>query len=186
MRTPADRPTLSRREALSILATSATGLLGACAPVARLAVPGPRVAETDRVLQAFVGTVVPGSGDSPHLIRAFADPFYSFSEWRSWFAADLCRRASRSGQSRFDLLTVRDRTRIVSAGLAGDPVTWRVYTGAVFLAQVSAYVSLYDERGASPLLGYDGAHRFSGLAALTYEKPETFLATTLTANGNWS
>lgn len=177
---------LSRREALSVLAASASGLLGACAPVARFAVPAARVESAERVLQAFIATVVPGSGDSPALIRPFADPFYSFSPWRSWFAGDLCRRASRCGQPTFDLLPLRDRTGIVADGLAGDPVTRRVYTGAVFLAQVSAYVSLYDERGAADLIGYDGAHRFRGLAAVTYEKPERFLASALTLDGNWS
>jgi hypothetical protein len=181
-----DRQLLSRRDALSLLAASATGLLGACAPVARFAVPAPRVPAADRVLQAFVATVVPGSGDDPGLIRAFADPFYSFAEWRSWFAADLCRRASRFGHPTFDLLPPRDRTRVVADGLAGDPVTRRVYTGAVFLAQVTVYVALHDAGGASRLIGYDGTHRFRGLAAVTYEGPERFLAPTLTDNGNWS
>ena len=186
MRSSSNRQLLSRREALSWLAASASGLLGACAPVARIAVPSPRVESAGRVLHAFVATVVPGSGDSPALIRPFADPFYSFSEWRSWFAADLCRRAARRGQSRFDLLPSHDQTRIVADGLGGDPVTRRVYTGAVFLAQVSAYVSLYDERGGASLIGYEGAHRFRGLAAITYEKPERFLATPITADGNWN
>lgn len=184
MRSP-ERPLLSRREALSCLAASASGLLGACAPLARFAVPSARVESADRVLHAFVATVVPGSGDSPALIRPFADPFYSFSEWRSWFAADLCRRASRLGERRFDLLPTRDRTTVVADGLAGDPVTRRVYTGAVFLAQVSAYVSLYDERGAADLIGYEGPHRFRGLAAVTYERPERFLAASATRDGNW-
>jgi hypothetical protein len=140
----------------------------------------------DRVLHAFVATVVPGSGDSPDLIRPFLDPFYSFAEWRSWFAADLCRRASRCGQPTYDLLTPAVRTEVVSAGLVSDPVTRRVYGGAVFLAQVSAYVPLYEERGASPLLGFEGGHRFRGLAAVTYANPEAFLAASCTRDGNWT
>jgi len=161
-------------------------LLGGCAPVARFAIPGARVESADRVLLAFVATVVPGAGDSPDLIRPFADSFYSFHEWRDWFAGDLCRRASRFGRPTFDLLGPADRARIVSAALGSDPLTRRVYTGAVFLAQVSAYVSLYDPRGASPLMGFDGAHRFRGLAAVTYPEPGQFLAPALTCNGNWS
>jgi hypothetical protein len=147
--------------------------------------PRATVDSADRVLQAFVATVIPGSGDSPELIRPFADPFYSFSEWRSWFAGDLCHRAVRRGGKTFDLLPSGDRTLIVSEGLVGGPVTRRVYTGAVFLAQVSAYVTLYDERGATNLMGYEGAHRFRGFAAVTYEKPERFLAASVTPDGNW-
>jgi len=175
----------TRRQVLAVLAGAGTLALGGCAPLARLAVPRPQVPEADRVLQAFVATVVPGSGDSPDLIRPFADPFYSFFEWRSWFASDLCQRASRCGQPSFHLLRLADRTAIVSAGLGGGPVTRRVYTGAVFLAQISAYIPLYEERGASPLLKYDGPHRFRGLAAVTYANPERFLAAALTCDGNW-
>jgi hypothetical protein len=175
---------ISRRQALGVIAAAASGLLGACAPVARFTVPAPRIPETDRVLQAFVATVVPGSGDSPNLVRAFSDPFYAFSPWRSWFASDLCRRAARAGAPRFDRLGERERIRIVSSGLTGDPVTRRVYTGAVFLAQVSVYVGLYEESGASPLLGFQGKHQFRGLAEVTYECPERFLACALTRDGN--
>ena len=186
MRSTSDRQLMSRREALSLLAATASGLAGACAPVARFQVPTVRIESADRVLQAFVATVVPGSGDSPALIRPFADPFYSFAEWRSWFAADLCRRASRLGHTTFDRLASRDRTRIVADGLAGDPVTRRVYNGAVFLAQVSAYVLVDAERDAASLIGYEGAHRFRGLAAVTYDQPERFLAVSVTRDGNWA
>ena len=177
---------ISRRQALGVLTSASALALGACSPLVRFSIPRPRVLEIDRVLHAFVATVVPGSGDSPELIRPFGDPFYSFAEWRSWFASDLCRRASRCGQPTFDLLTPRDRTAIVSAGLTSDAVTQRVYTGALFLAQVSAYVPLYEERGPSRLLGFDGAHRFRGLAAVTYPNPEAFLAASCTLDGNWN
>lgn len=186
MTTGRTEQSLTRRQVLAVLAGAGTIALGGCAPLARFAVPRPRISELDRVLQSFVATVVPGSGDSPDLIRAFADPFYSFAEWRPWLGADLCRRASRCGQPSFDLLPPSQRTGIIAAGLTGDPVTQRVYTGAVFLAQISAYIPLYDERGPSPLLKYDGPHRFRGLAAVTYPNPERFLAASLTCDGNWA
>jgi len=180
------RNSISRREALGLLAASSAGLLGGCAPVARFVISRPRIAAADQVLQAFVATVVPGSGVSPNLIRAFADPFYSFADWRSWFTGDLCRRSTRCGQPTFDLLSARDRTRIVADGLVGDPISRRVYTGAVFLAQISAYVPLYEARGDSPLLDFEGTHRFRGIAAITYPEPERFLAASLTCDGNWA
>lgn len=177
---------LTRREALGVLAATGAGLLGACAPVARFVIPRPGVEAPDQVLHAFVATVAPGVGDSPELIRPFSDPFYGFAEWREWFTGDLCLRAGRCGAPRFDLLEPSARTRIVADGLAAGPVARRVYTGAVFLAQLSAYVPLYGERGASSLLDFECPHRFRGLSAVTYPDPERFLASPLTRDGNWA
>jgi hypothetical protein len=133
------------------------------------------------VLQAFVATVVPGSGTSPNLIRAFADPFYSFAEWRSRFTGDLAAER-RGAAATFDLLrpttAPHRRRRVCRSTPPGPP--------AVFLAQISAYVPLYEAQGDSPLLGFEGRHRFRGIAAITYPEPERFLAAALTCDGNWA
>jgi len=176
----------SRRQVLGALAAAGAGMLGACAPVAHFAVPGARLAAVDAVLHAFVETVVPGAGSSPSLIRPFADPFYSFAEWRDWFTGDLCRRSTRLARTTFDNLSLEDRTRIVSAGLGSDLFSRRIYAGAVFLAQISAYVPLYEAQGHSPLLRFEGVHRFRGLAAVTYEDPQHYLGAALTCDGNWT
>jgi len=176
----------SRRQVLCALAAAGASMLGACAPVARFAIPAARLATGDAVLHAFVETVVPGAGSSPGLIRAFADPFYTFAEWRDWFTGDLCRRATRRAQTTFDRLSCEDRTRVVADGLTSDPFSRRIYAGAVFLAQISAYVPLYEAQGSSPLLRFEGAHRFEGLASVTYEDPQRYLAAALTCDGNWT
>ena len=182
---------LSRRAALArlgaVVATAAAG----CTPVRYALRLYPSSFDDDRdvrdrTLRAFVRAVVPSSdpGD-PDLTRAFDDRLFPFARYRGFFAADLCRRADRLfRRSRFDRLDRHEQARVIADGLGADSVTRRLYTGAVFLAQVSVLGGIYAEDAAVAPLGFDGAYRFRGLDAITYPDPGRYLAPALTTDGN--
>ncbi len=182
----------SRRELLrsgsALLALAVTG----CAP-ARIvlgAYPAPfkRDAElTDRVLRAFVDTVVPGLPRSePHPVRVFSDDFFPFARFRGYFASDLCRRAGDlSGVDAFDRLTPAQRTRVVRAGSESGGVTGQLYTGAIVLVQAATYGGIYDAAGDVPFIDFQGfRYGASDPGACSYPDPRSFLAPTLARDGN--
>ena len=186
---PREHPT--RREALGQLGILVAGLAVGCTPL-RIVLrdyPGDFTTDAalaDRVLRAFVLTVVPGMpADDPNLARAYSDPYYPFAPYRAFFASDLCRRAEqRFHRADFDGLTAEQRTAVIQDGLAADATTRKLYTGAVFLAQVSCYGGIYDDAAGCSLIGFEGRYRFRGLDALTYPNPERFLAHALSGDGN--
>ncbi len=140
----------------------------------------------DAVLRAFVLTVIPGvAADDPNLVRAYYDTTYPLAKYRSFLAADLCRRSARRfGTKRFDGLAVEQRTTVVEEALAGDGTSEKLYGGAIFLAQVAIYAGIYDDERGAPLIGFEGRYRFRGVAATTYPVPERFLAREITLDGN--
>ena len=81
---------LSRREALKQFALIAGGLTAGCTPV-RMALGTysheleKDSAAMDRVLRAFVTTVIPEAPfDEPNLVRAVGDPYYHFAPYRTY------------------------------------------------------------------------------------------------------
>jgi len=73
----------------------------------------------------------------------------------------------------------------VADGLSADRLTQKLYTGAVFLTQVALLAGIYDDQAGAPLMNFDGAYQFRGLAAVSYPNPERFLPSALTATGNY-
>lgn len=184
--------TLSRREALRQLGVVAAGLAAACTPLRVVLHDYPRDFETDaalldRVLRAFVTTVIPEADPrAPDLVRAFGDPALPFAAYRAFFASDLSRRAAdRFGDPAFERLSLERRTAVVTDGLNADATTKKLYAGAIFLTQASYYAGIYDDAGGCPLIGFEGAYRFRGLDAFTYPDPERFAAATATRDGNY-
>lgn len=189
-----ERGTLSRRSLVrGIIGLAAASLGGsACTPVRFLLRPtAPDLrADPDRadaVLRAFVETVVPGcESERPEAIRALADPQFPFAPYRGFFASDLCSRAvSVCGDRRFNLLPAEERTRVVARGLEAGGLTTRLYTAAVFLTQIAVLAGIYDDLRGAPLLKFEGAYRFRGLAAISYPEPGRFLPDPVTAAGNY-
>lgn len=183
---------LSRRDALRQLSVVVAGLAAACTPLRVVLHDYPRDFETDpalldRVLRAFVTTVIPEADPgAPDLVRAFNDPALPFAAYRAFFASDLSRRAAeRFGEPAFERLSLERRTAVVTDGLNADATTKRLYTGAVFLTQASYYAGMYDDAAGCPLIGFEGAYRFRGLDAFTHPDPERFLAATATRDGNF-
>lgn len=186
---PPPTAAVSRREALKRLSCLVAGLAVGCTPVRIVfkAIPeayeDPALAE--RMLVAFVTTVVPGvSADDPNLTRVFGDPFYPFAGYRTFFVSDLCRRATDRFGAAFDRLTPEQRAAVIQQGLRADPTTRKLYTGAVFLAQIAVFGGIYDAERGSPLIDFEGRYRFRGRRFYTYTDPERFLARALTPTGN--
>jgi hypothetical protein len=182
---------LTRRQAVGRIGAALGGLVAAaCTPlrIALQAYPEEFAADdalVERTLRAFVLTVVPGAPDDDNVTRVFAAPFHPFGPHRGYFASDLCRRAAeRTGRARFDRLPPAERIAVVQAGLDADPLTRRLYGGAILLAQIAVYGGIHDDKRGSPLIAFEGSRPFRGFDELTYPDPHRFLAPALTADGN--
>jgi hypothetical protein len=187
-----ENATMTRREMLQRLGLMAVGAAAGCTPV-RIALhkyPGEfdRDADlTERTLASFVDAAVPGAtGDVRARARVYADEYYPFAPYRGFFAADLCRRSmARYGEPRFDALSLEKRSRVIRDGLEADGVTQRLYSGAIFLAQISQYAGIYDDEGGSPLLGFGGSNTGFSDGEISYANPTRYLPAGLTADGNY-
>ena len=193
--TPDDRNTgvrvVSRRSALARLTVLACGTaLGACTPLRLLAGWYPQEFDRDpelrdRVLRAFVDTVIPGVPlDAPDLARAFDDPALPFADHAAFFAADLCRRAEAGWGCRFHELGQARRVAVVQQGLRSDRTSRRLYEGAIFLAQVSVFAGIYDDTRGCPLIEFEGRYRIRPLRELSFPDPNDFLPRSTTASGH--
>jgi hypothetical protein len=140
---------------------------------------------TDRVLGAFVRTVIPGAeGSDEALARAFHDSSYPFAPHAAFFASDLCRRAKETAPGRsFDQLEAPARARVVRDGLHADATARRLYRGAIFLAQVATYAAIYDDGGCS-LIEFPGENGGYLREEFSYADSGWFLPPGLTADGN--
>lgn len=181
---------MTRREALQRCgAALAAVAVSGCAPtfLARALYPEADALDSatiDRALVAFISTVIPGAENPVAIVRLFADPALRIAPYRAVLVADLTRRARALHARDFEHLTEAQRTQVVRDGLEGGAVAGKLYTGAVFLAQVVFFSGLWHPRGECPLIGFEGAYRYQGPEALTYPDPENFLAAAITADGN--
>lgn len=182
---------ISRRDVLRTLGLITAGVaVSACTPLRILTQAYPEGFKqggdkVERVLRAFVLTVIPGApADSPDLVRAYFDRAYPFARYSGFFAADLCDRASvLSGDDRFWALDLRQRTAVVRDGLSADGTTRKLYGGAAFLAQVSFYGGIYDDDTGCPLIDFPGRYRGD---AVSYDDAQRFLPAALTHAGNYA
>jgi len=181
---------ITRRAALRSLGLLALGATVGCTPLRVVLNSHPRALNDDstledRVLRAFLATVIPGSDvDAPDAIRVFHDRAYPFARYAKFFAGDLCRRASHRSGCTFDQLSPADRSAVVQEGLAADGTTRKLYGGAIYPIQIATYAGIYDDRGGCSLIGFDGGYHFRPRTENTYPDPDSFLATALTASGN--
>ncbi len=182
---------MSRREALGRLAVVTAGLGWACTPL-RIAFRlypeefDQQPERVERVLRAFVVSVVPGMPeDDDDLVRIYFDRYYPFAKYRNFFVSDLCQRGlEQYGSVAFERLTVAQRTEIIRAGLAHGGVTRRLYTGAVFMAQISCYAGIYDDDRGCPLIDFEGNYRDRLPSGVSFDAPGRYLARAITSDGN--
>lgn len=140
----------------------------------------------DRVLRGFVTAVIPGMpADDPNLVRFFYDEYYPLAKYRGYIASDLCQASLKCfGTHAFDRLSLEQRSEIIEQRLAAGGLTKRLYSGAVYLTQISCYAGIYDaERGCS-LIDFPGRHRVVALSESTYPNPERFLGREISVDGN--
>lgn len=187
---------VSRREVVRRLAVVGTGLsvglAAGCTPIKIGLGIHARSFDTnleigDRVLRAFVSTVIPGADEkAPDLIRVFEDDYYPLARFRGALIADLCERADRLFDMKlFSWLDAEQRTEVVQNALSSQSVTRQLYEGAIFLAQISFYAGIYDAAGGCELIEFPGAG-YIDFADQTYPSPERYLATSLTVEGNYA
>jgi hypothetical protein len=182
---------LSRRTVLRCLGAITAGIAtNACTPLRILTRAYPEefnhdVDKVGRVLRAFVSAVIPGAPeDSADLVRAYSDRAYPFAPYTAFLASDLCRRArGRCGEDGFWALDARQRTELIGEALAADGATRRLYTAAIFLAQVSFYGGIYDDERGCPLIDFAGRYRGD---EVSYDGAERFLPASCTPSGNYS
>lgn len=182
---------MTRRQALAAFGVLGVGALVGCTPLK----VGLRIYPeefnsqpdlADSVLRSFVETVIPGASSRDEtLVQVYYDEYYPFANYRNYFCADLCKRAQKKyGENRFDRLSPEQRTHVVQDGLNADRITARLYNGAIFLAQISFYAGIYDDKAGCRLIGYEGRNWGVPLEDQTYPNPEQYLASPMTANGN--
>jgi hypothetical protein len=179
---------VNRRDALKSMSVLALGALVGCTPL-RLALRTDHISDVDdadEILRAFVTTVVPLADPAePELTRAFYDPEFGFPRCSGFFVKDLRDRAKdRFGGIPFTALSADQRAEIVRDGLDAGGLRSRVYTGAVFLSQVSFYAGIYDDRRGCPAIDFDGRNRGFDDDDLTYPEPDRFFGAQLSADGN--
>lgn len=183
---------MTRRAAIARMGAAAVGLAAAtgCAPsfVVRSLYPEAGKlddASIDRALKAFVSTVLPGFEHPERIVALFADATLRFDPFRRAFAADLSRRAQSLGRApTFDRLTPADRLRVVREGLGSRGPGARLYHGGVLLVQVAWVAGLWNDAGACPAIGFEGAHEFRGYAEQCYANHDWFLPAATSADGN--
>ena len=141
----------------------------------------------NNILKAFVTTVIPGADpNNPHMCRIFCDEYYDFHKYTGYFISDLCNKSnSLFATKNFYELTSEQRTKVIQAGLNDDSTTERIYTAAIFIAQVSVYCSIYDDEKGCSLIDYHGSYGFME-ADMFFENPQTYLAKEQTPTGNYS
>jgi hypothetical protein len=183
-----NREGISRREALTRVALGGAALLTGCAPARLLLKTFPDLDagnSAEPVLRAFVDTVIPGAAADPRPWQGiYRDPFYQFDGLAGWFVDDLNRRARKHRRTGFERLDPDDRTRVIQAALAGDFITRKIYTGAVFLAQITICGAIDDRDPAAPAIGFEGRYQFQGYEAISHPAAERFLPATATRDGN--
>jgi len=142
----------------------------------------------DRILAAFVDAVVPGvRSQRRDPTRHLFDPRFPLHSHTGYFAADLCSRAQdRTGNPAFERLTRQLRTRVIADGLAADPTTSRLYSGAIYLTQIASYAGIYDDRDGCATIKWAGRSRPAPANDQTYPRPHDFLAHEVGVRGNFA
>jgi hypothetical protein len=140
-----------------------------------------------KILRAFVTAVIPGTDpNNPDICKIFCDDYYSFHKYCGFFVSDLCSKSQNLfGSECFYDLSIEQRTEVIQSGLEDDSITERIYTAAIFIAQVSVYCSIYDDEKGCNLIDFKGNYGFID-AEIYYRNPQVYLAEEITSTGNYS
>jgi hypothetical protein len=177
---------LTRRKAITSILFLMAGATVGCAPV-RMAFdlkkgndPGD-LNVVSKTLGAFVDTVIPGIEDmNLRMVEIFHDRFYRIHKYTYALARDLNKRSQKSFSSAFYLLSLRERTSVIEDGLAANAIATRLYTSAVFFAQIAIYSGLTNSDHGCKLIEFKGTYD----NVPTYSNFNEFLGTPVTIAGN--
>lgn len=184
---------ISRIEFLKQMALVSGAVLVGCSPVKVLLKAYPGKFDTDsalvdRILRAFVVTVIPGAPvDQDDLVRIYTDEFYPFRNYCGFFAADLVQRSDDLfGTEKFEELTLEQRTAVIQNGLTADSTVHQLYTAAIFMAQVSFYGSIYNDDRGCALIDFQGTNTGFTPDEMCYNNVSPNLAREITVTGNYA
>ncbi len=140
----------------------------------------------DRILRAFVVTVIPGADEvDPHLVRMYSDTYYPFYPYTGYLVYDLARRSRVLwGTEAFNSLDPERRTAVVENALSGDETTARLYRGAMLMAQVSYFAGVYDPDHGCALIDFPGKNNGFPREAITYPDAWRYLGEETSTDGN--
>jgi hypothetical protein len=140
----------------------------------------------DRMLRAFVSTVIPGADEHhPDLVRMYSDTYYPFYPYTGYLVYDLARRSrALFGIEALYRLDGTQRTAVVEAALSADDTTARLYRGAMLMAQVSFFAGVYDPDHGCSLIDFPGKNEGFSTRSLTYPEACRYLGTEVTNDGN--
>lgn len=177
---------VSRRTLVKGLAFLAAGTVIGCTPINILfSNKEDKMGQTGKILRAFMQTIVPGAPtEHQNITHVFYDDFYRFSKYRKVFTEDLCRRSKKIfGIHRFEMLSFQKRTEVVKNGLEKPGVIGRLYSGAIYITQITVYTACYDKKGICDLIDFKANYDFE---VPVYPDTEKYLGCALTSDGNYS
>lgn len=183
---------VSRLEFLKKLTLLTGAIITGCTPVRVLLKSYPDKYDYNKkmckqILDSFVLTVIPGANlKNKNLCRIFHDDYYNFSSYRGFFISDLCSKSKKIFQNEnFSQLSLKQRTKVIQYGLEDDSTTAKLYTGAIFMAQVSYYCCIYDDEKGCELIDFQGNYGFMN-TDMYYKDCAELLADEITLSGNYS
>ncbi|GMR25392.1 MAG: hypothetical protein BMS9Abin39_0687 [Ignavibacteria bacterium] len=183
---------ISRLDFIKKLTLLTGVIITGCTPVRILLKSYPDKYDYDKemgrqIMDAFVLTVIPGANpDDPDLSRIFNDEYYKFSKYLGFFISDLCSKSKQLFNiENFSNLTPLQRTKVIQSGLKDDSTTAKLYTGAIYMTQVSYYSCIYNDEKALELIDYNGSYGFMD-ADMFYNNSDKLLADEITFSGNYS
>lgn len=138
------------------------------------------------ILIYFVDAVIPGVDlKDSNLVKIFYDLFFPFAPYRTGFAADLAQYSKHlfANDLYYELPRI-SRQALVQDGLESRTPRGLLYSGAIFLTQISVYSGIYDDQKGCPLIEYPGKFQFVEWTELTHPDPEYFRGIEKTVDGN--
>jgi hypothetical protein len=140
----------------------------------------------DRVLRAFVTTIIPGADiGEPDLVRMYHDTDYPFYPYTGFLVCDLVKRTRRLyGGELFERISAEKQTTVVQDALNSDDTTSRLYRGAILMAQVSYSAGIYHPERGCELIEFPGRNRGFTLDESSYQWGESALGYETTFDGN--
>ncbi|HUI65339.1 MAG TPA: hypothetical protein VL126_10890 [Bacteroidota bacterium] len=140
----------------------------------------------DRVLRAFVLTVIPGADkEDPDLVRMYFDRDYPFYPYTAFLVFDLVRRSARMcAGSSFADLGGEERTLVLEKALCASDTVARLYRGAMLMAQVSYYAGIYNAEKGCSLIDFPGKNAGFSRQEISYPNPAQYLPYPMSLDGN--